>query len=279
MSEWTTVIKPTSSLLNLNLKELWKYRDLLVMFIKRDIVTVYKQTILGPIWFFVQPLLLMGVFAILGSIGGISTDGIPPPLFYIAGIVVWNYFSESFNTTSDTFMANSNIFGKVYFPRMIVPLSKVISALIKFLIQFLLFLAFWGYFLVTSDAVKPNAYAALLPLLVILMGGLGLGVGLIFTSLTAKYRDFKFLTIFLVQLLMYVSPVIWPASEMSQDWMRKISFFNPFSHVLEAFKYGFLGEGQLNLLGLLYASGLMIFLLIVGMLVFNKTEKTFMDTV
>jgi len=203
---WDLVIRPKRHLLDVNLKEVWDYRDLLYMFVKRDIVTVYKQTILGPIWFFVQPIMTMVVYVIVfGNIAQISTDGIPAPLFYLAGITLWNYFSESFTKTSTTFVTNANIFGKVFFPRLIVPLSVVISNIIKFFIQFALFLAVWGWYLRTGDTLHPNLWILSTVWLLLLMAGLGLGFGIIFSSLTTKYRDLNFVITFGVQLAMYAS--------------------------------------------------------------------------
>jgi lipopolysaccharide transport system permease protein len=277
---WTTVIEPKKSLLDLNLKELWAYKDLLGMFIKRDIVTVYKQTILGPIWFLVQPIMTMLVYIfIFGNVAGLSTDGLPKALFYLSGIVIWNYFSECFNQTSDTFTQNAQIFGKVYFPRLIIPLSKVISGLIKFLIQFILFLIVFAYYSFQSDQnIDPNRYISLLPLLIVLMAGIGLGAGLIFSSLTTKYRDLKFLIVFGVQLVMYATPIIYPLSSVGGK-MRALMFWNPFAHIIETFKYGFLGEGVMSWQGLAYSTGFMLVVLFLGVLIFNKTERKFMDTV
>jgi lipopolysaccharide transport system permease protein len=276
---WDLIIEPQQGLLDVNFKEIWDYRDLLFLFVKRDVVTVYKQTVLGPIWFFVQPIMTMLVYIVVfGNIAGIPTDGIPKPLFYLSGIIIWNYFSECFLKTSDTFTVNQDMFGKVYFPRLIIPLSKVVSGLIKFFIQFILFLVVYLYFLVDGVPVQLGFELLLVPYFIVLMALLGLGFGLIFTSMTTKYRDLKFLIQFGVQLLMYATPIIYPMSEIPEK-IRYFIFFNPLSHIVEGFKLAFLGQGSLTISGLLYSSACTLIVLIVGVLIFNKTEKTFVDTV
>lgn len=277
--EFDRVIKTKSSFFSLNLKEIWEYKDLLILFVKRDIITIYKQTILGPIWFFIQPLItaLTYIF-VFNGIAGLSTDGLPPALFYLAGITIWSYFSECFVQTSDTFTQNVNIFGKVYFPRVIIPLSKVISGLIKFAIQSILFLGFFLYYLFNTDVLEPNILILITPFLLILVAGLGLGFGLIFSSLTTKYRDLKFLMQFGIQLTMYASPIIYPLSEVKGKF-RDLMEWNPFAHIIEAFKYIFTGQGSFSINGLIYSGLFMLIILIMGLLVFNKTEKNFMDTV
>ena len=278
-SQWDQVIKPKRSLFDIRFGELWNYRDLLFMFIKRDIVTLYKQTILGPIWFFIQPVLTMLVYIVVFSnIAKIPTDEIPPPVFYLAGIVMWNYFAECFGQTSDTFFQNASIFGKVYFPRLILPISKIISALIKYFIQLLLFLAVTLYFFIEGANIKPNGAILLIPFLVILMAGLGLGSGIIFSSLTTKYRDLKFLISFGVQLLMYATPVIYPMSIIPAEY-RSLIMWNPIAHIIEAFKYAFLGTGELSSGGLLYASVFTLIILVAGVVIFVKTEENFADTI
>lgn len=277
--DWDLVIKPHKSLLDINLKELWDYRDLLTMFVKRDIVTVYKQTVLGPIWFFVQPIMTMLVYIVVfGNIANISTDGIPKPLFYLTGIIIWNYFSECFMQTSDTFSQNQEMFGKVYFPRLIMPMSKIVSGLIKFFIQFALFAGVYIYFILNGTIAGPNISILIIPYLVLLMAGLGLGFGLIFTSLTTKYRDLKFLIQFGVQLLMYATPIIYPMS-LIEGRLKAIIYWNPLSHIVEAFKYAFLGQGEMTAGGLAYASIFTFVVLVFGFLIFNKTERGFMDTI
>ena len=277
--KWDLIIEPQQGLLDVNFKEIWNYRDLLFLFVKRDVVTVYKQTVLGPIWFFVQPIMTMLVYILVfGNIAGIPTDGIPKPLFYLSGIIIWNYFSECFLKTSDTFTVNQDMFGKVYFPRLIMPLSKVVSGLIKFFIQFFLFMVVYLYFLVDGVPVQLGVELLLVPYFIVLMALLGLGFGLIFTSMTTKYRDLKFLIQFGVQLLMYATPIIYPMSEIPEK-IRYFIFFNPLSHIVEGFKLAFLGQGSLTTSGLLYSSFCTLIVLIVGILIFNKTEKTFVDTV
>lgn len=276
---WDIILKPTRGLLSINLKQVWNYRDLLFLFVKRDIITTYKQTILGPIWFFVQPILTMLIYVfIFGNVAKISTDGVPQPLFYIAGIILWNYFASCFSQTANTFVGNAGIFGKVFFPRLIVPLSQVISNLIKFCIQFTLFLVLFLYYFNVNNNIYPSLLIFLLPVLLVLMAGIGLGFGLIFSSFTTKYKDLKFLMQFGIQLLMYATPVIYPLStipEKYQFWFK----LNPLTHIIETFKTAFLGSGNFSLNGLLYSILFMCLTLIIGVLVFNKTEQNFMDTV
>jgi len=277
---WDLRIRPQSNLFDINFKDLWRYRDLLRMFVHRDIITVYKQTILGPVWFVVQPILTTAIYILIfGRIAKLSTDGLPMILFYLSGIVIWNYFSESFTQTSQTFIQNQNIFGKVYFPRLIMPLSKVVSGLIKFLIQFGFFIVIYLYFIFTGNpAIRPNLYILLTPYLVLLMAGLGLGFGIIFTSLTTKYRDLTFLVQFGVQLLMYASPVIYPVSAIPEKYKVYI-LANPVTPILESFKFAFLGSGSFSWELIGYSTLFTIAVLFVGILIFNRTEKTFMDTV
>lgn len=277
---WDLVVKPKSSLFEIPWADIWNYRDLLRMFVKRDIVTVYKQTILGPMWFVIQPIMTTLVYIVIfGNIAQISTDGLPKVLFYLSGIVIWNYFAESFNQTSTTFSQNAAIFGKVYFPRLIMPLSKVISALIKFIIQFGLFLAIYFYFLLSgNDQIHPNFNILLLPLYVIMMAGFGLGFGIIFTSLTTKYRDLNFLIVFGVQLLMYATPVIYPMSAVPGVY-RSFLQINPIAPLVEGFRYALLGTGNFSWGGLGYSFGFLVVLIIAGVVIFNRTEKNFIDTV
>jgi len=273
------IIQPRKNLLDLRLKELIRYYDLLVLFVKRDIVVTYKQTILGPLWFFIQPILTTLVFTVVfGNIAGISTDGIPQPLFYMSGIVIWNFFADCFMKTSNTFVTNAGLFGKVYFPRIIQPLSVVISNGLKFLIQFGLFLILYAYYLIKGVPVTPNGYILLFPFLLVLMALLGLGFGLIFSSLTTKYRDLTFLIQFGVQLLMYATPIIYPLSEIPEKY-RFLIWGNPVSHIIETFKYSFLGQGMFTLAGLLYSTVFTLVILFIGISIFNKTEKTCIDTV
>lgn len=278
--QWDLVIKPQSSLLDIPWADIWRYRDLLVMFVKRDVITVYKQTILGPIWFVIQPILTTAIYVLIfGNIAQISTDGMPKILFYLSGIVIWNYFAESFNQTATTFTANAAIFGKVYFPRLITPIAKVTSALIKFFIQFAFLLVVYFYFLLTgNEAIQPNMNILLIPVYVIMMAGLGLGFGIVFTSWTTKYRDLTFLLTFGVQLLMYATPVIYPVSTIPDKYKAYI-LANPMTSIVEGFKYALLGTGNFSWANLGYSFTFMVVLLFVGVIIFNKTEKSFIDTV
>lgn len=278
--EYSTVIKPKNKLLEVDFKEIWNYRDLLTMFVKRDIVTQYKQTILGPLWFFIQPALTTIMYMVVfGGIAKISTDGLPQPLFYLAGIVLWGYFSDCLNKTSSTFTTNQNIFGKVYFPRMIVPLSTVVSNLLRMAIQFLLFIAVYFYFVVSGVAVQPTWYALLFPILIIMLAGLSLGFGVIISSMTTKYRDLTILFTFFVQLWMYATPVIYPLSTITNEKLRLLMSLNPLTSIFEAFKYGMLGVGEFSWGGLGYSFAFMTILLAIGIVVFNKVQRSFMDTV
>lgn len=277
--QWDIVITPRKHLFDLQLREVWRYRDLLTLFVRRNVVAEYKQTILGPLWYFIQPLLTTIMFTVVfGNLAGISTDGIPPMLFYLAGITNWNYFAECLNKTATTFKDNQNIFGKVYFPRLVVPLSIVTTSLLKYGIQMLLFIGFYVYFLLQGVPVKPNATIALFPLLVIILAGLGLGFGLLFTSMTTKYRDLVFLLTFGVQLAMYATPVIYPLSEVP-DQYQWLAALNPMTAVIETFKYGILGRGTFDWGYLAYSFGFMAVVLLTGIAIFNRTEKNFMDTV
>jgi len=277
---YTTIIKPQNKLFEIDFKEIWRYRDLLVMFIKRDIVTQYKQTILGPTWYFIQPALTTIMYMVVfGGIAGISTDGLPQPLFYLAGIVLWQYFSECLNKTSATFTQNQHIFGKVYFPRLISPLSNVLSNLVRMSIQFLLFLIVYVYYVAVGVDVMPNTYALLLPLLIVMLACLSLGFGIIISSMTTKYRDLTILFTFIVQLWMYATPVIYPLSTITNEKIRMLMGINPLTSIFEAFKYGMLGVGQFSWGGLGYSFGFMVVLLLVGVVVFNKVQRSFMDTV
>ncbi|MDR3651949.1 MAG: ABC transporter permease [Paludibacter sp.] len=277
--EFNTIIKPKSKLLEVDFKEIWQYRDLFSMFVKRDIITQYKQTILGPTWFFVQPALTTIMYMIVfGGIAGISTDGLPQPMFYLAGIVCWQYFSDCLNKTSATFTTNQGIFGKVYFPRMIVPLSTVASNLVRMGIQFLLFVVVYVYYLIIGVHVAPNIYILLVPLVVIMLAGLSLGFGIIISSMTTKYRDLTILFTFIVQLWMYATPIIYPLSTMSakRQWIMAL---NPVTSLVETFKYGTMGVGTFSWGQLGYSFGFMIVLLTIGIVVFNKVQRSFMDTV
>ena len=281
MTQYDLIIRPKRHAFDINFKEIWQYRDLLRMFVKRDVITVYKQTVLGPIWFIVQPILTTIIYMVVfGNIAKISTDGTPMALFYLSGIVIWNYFAESFNQTSDTFTQNAAIFGKVYFPRLIMPLSKVVSGLIKFFIQLAFFLAVYAYYLVSDPGiVQANWTLALIPLYVVIMSMMGMGLGILFTSMTTKYRDLKFLITFGVQLLMYATPVIYPMSTIPEGKLKMFIMANPLSPIVEGFKYAFLGAGEVSWNGLGYSAGFTVVMLIIGIVVFHKTERNFIDTV
>ena len=272
-------ITPQNNLFDLRLKEIWRYRDLLVLFVRRDFVAKYKQTILGPIWFFIQPIFQTAVMAIVfGGMAGLSTDGIPPVLFYLAGVTAWNYFANCLRATSNTFTANAGLFGKVYFPRAVMPLSIVISNLIQFVIGMVLFLILYAYYALRGYALQPNTTLLLIPLLVILMGFMGLGLGMLVSALTTRYRDLQFLVEFGVQLLMYATPVILPLSAIPAKY-RLIMLANPMTGVIEAFKYGFFKTGAFSGSLLVYSASFTAVVFLLGLMIFNKTEKNFMDTV
>ena len=278
--EYTTIIKPKNRLFEVNIKEIWQYRDLFTMFVKRDIVTQYKQTVLGPTWYLIQPALTTIMYMVVfGGIAKISTDGLPQPLFYLAGIVVWQYFSDCLNKTSSTFTANQNIFGKVYFPRLIVPLSTVTSNLIRMFIQLFLFALVYVYYVYTGVHISPNIYILLMPLLIILLAGLSLGFGIIISSMTTKYRDLTILFTFVVQLWMYATPIIYPLSTITDERIRLAMMINPITSIVEAFKYGTMGVGTFSWGMLGYSFGFTVVLLIIGIVVFNKVQRSFMDTV
>jgi lipopolysaccharide transport system permease protein len=277
--KWDRQIRPQTDLFDINIGELWQYRDLLLLMVRRDFVATYKQTILGPIWFFLQPILTSLTYVIIfGKIAGIPTDGLPMILFYLAGTTLWNYFSECLNRTATVFKDNANIFGKVYFPRLIMPLSIVVSNLVKLVIQLALFLVFWLYYLLFKGTVHPNSYMLLTPLLVLIMGAQGLGFGMIISAMTNKYRDLVFLLGFGLQLAMYATPIIYPLSQIGPHY-RWLILANPMSAIVETFRFGFLGKGTFSWGALAYSSGVTVLILFFGTLIFNKVEKTFMDTV
>ena len=280
--EWDTIIENKSALLNIDLREVWRYRDLLAMYVMRDIITFYKQTILGPLWFVIQPLFTTIMFMfVFGGIAGISTDGIPQAVFYLAGLVCWNYFQDCLSKCADTFNANQAIFGKVYFPRLVVPLSIVISNLIKMAIQFTLFLAVYVYYFASGVDFHLNATLLLVPLLIAMLGCLGLGFGMIISSMTTKYRDLRFLITFGVQLWMYATPVIYPLSVMKNTYPKYIWVLvvNPLTAILETFKYAFTGVGEFNWLYLSYSIAFTILILLFGIIIFNRVQRNFMDVI
>ncbi|WP_309640427.1 ABC transporter permease [Flavobacterium sp.] len=279
MQEWESEIKAEDSLFSINFKEVWQYRDLLLMLVKRDYISTYKQTILGPIWFFVQPILTMIIYVILfGQIAKLSTDGTPQIVFYLSGITIWNYFSESLTKTSSVFRDNAAIFGKVYFPRLIMPLSIVVSALIKFGIQFTLFIAVVLYYTFIEHRIEPNVWVLATPFLLLLMSLFSLGLGMIFSSMTTKYKDLVFLLTFGIQLFMYATPVVYSMGSIPQkyQWIVKA---NPLTGIFECFRYAYLGSGSFNPNSLLFSTGVIVVLLGLGVVIFNKVEKSFMDTV
>ena len=277
--KWDLEIKPKNDLLKLNLIDVWNYRDLLVLLVRRDFVSFYKQTILGPLWFFLQPVLTTIMFTLVfGKMGGFSTDEIPQPLFYLAGVTLWNYFAECLTKTSTVFTTNASLFGKVYFPRLIMPLSIVASNLVRFAVQFLLFILVLIFYLVKGANIHLTFAAALFPILVILMAGMGLGLGMIISAMTTKYRDLSFLITFGVQLLMYATTVIYPLSS-APDKYRWLISANPMTSIIETFRYGFLGRGTFNWYSLGYTTLVTFLLVLIGTVVFNKVEKNFIDTV
>jgi lipopolysaccharide transport system permease protein len=277
--EWTEVIRPKRTWYDINLSEVWKYRDLVMIFVRRDFVSAYKQTILGPLWFLIQPLSTTIVFTVIfGKIAHLSTSNVPATLFYMTGVTAWNYFSSCLNKTSGTFINNAGIFGKVYFPRLTVPVSIIISNLITFLVQFLFLLCFWVYFYYIGATVHMNEYILLLPVLLILMALMGLGFGIIISSLTTKYKDLQFLVGFGVQLLMYASPIIYPLSSIP-DKYKTLVMLNPMTSIIETFKYALLGHGSFSWVMLGYSAVFTIVVLIAGILLFNKIEQRFIDTI
>lgn len=280
--EHNWAIEAKASLFDLKINEIWAYRDLLWLLVRRDVVSFYKQTILGPLWFFIQPLFTTIIFTfIFGNLAGISTDGLPKPLFYMAGITAWNYFADCLNKTSSVFKDNAGIFGKVYFPRLIMPLSIVVSNLVRFGIQMILFLLFMTYYYLVGANFQITSAILLFPFLLVLMALLGLGTGMIISAMTTKYRDLAFLISFGVQLLMYATTVIYPLSTAlikypEYAWIIK---YNPMTAIIETFRYGFLGEGSFSWLSIGYTSVITLTLLLFGIIVFNKVERNFVDTV
>jgi lipopolysaccharide transport system permease protein len=280
--QWSITMDAGSASIRKRAKELWRYRDLLVLFVRRDFVATYKQTVLGPLWFFLQPVLTALTFTIVfGRIANLSTGAYPRMIFYLSGIAGWAYFADCLTKTSATFISNAHIFSKVYFPRLIVPLSVAISNVMRFLIQLLLLFGFIVYYNMNGFAIHPNVFLFLLPLLVVVMAGLGLGFGILISSLTTKYRDFQFLVAFGVSLLMYLSPVIFPLSTVKPGLLRTIILCNPMSSVIETFRYALLGsENSFDLwMSLLYSTGFMILLLLTSLSVFYRVQRSFMDTV
>ncbi|WP_166382073.1 ABC transporter permease [Polaribacter sp. 11A2H] len=278
--KWLLEITPKNNLFDLNLKEVWEYKDLLFLFVKRDVITLYKQTILGPLWYLIQPLFTSIIFTLVfNNVAGIQTGGIPPFLFNLAGITTWNYFKDCLTQTADTFKKNEQIFGKVYFPRIIMPMSVVVSNLLKFGIQIFIFIIFYFYFLFAGYDVAPSKYVFLFPVLVLFMGMLGLGLGMIISSMVTKYRDLTFLVTFGIQLLMYISLVVLPLSLFQEKGFEWAVRYNPMAYIIETGRFMLLNEGSVSLFGIVYTVIITLVTLIVGVLIFNKTEKSFIDTI
>lgn len=279
---WDIEISSRNRIFDLKLKDVWHYRDLLIILVRRDFVSFYKQTILGPIWFFVQPIITIIMYTIVfGTLAGISTDGVPKPIFYLAGIIIWNYFSDCIIKTSTLFKDNAAMLGKVYFPRLVMPLSIILSNLVRFGIQFLLFFIMLIYYKLRGALILPNHFILLFPILILLIAGQGLGLGMMISAVTTKYRDLAFVVTFTVPLLMYTTTVIYPLSEAlakfhSYSWIVKL---NPITAVIETFRYGFLGQGSFSWHMLLYSVLSTSLMLITGTILFNKVEKNFIDTI
>jgi lipopolysaccharide transport system permease protein len=277
--EWSIHIKPHDGVFNLHLKDVWNYRDLLLLLVRRDFVAFYKQTVLGPLWFFIQPIFTTAIFIfVFNRMAGISTNGAPPALFYMSGIIAWNYYAECLTKTSTVFKDNANIFGKIYFPRLIMPMSIILSNLVRFGVQLILFLILYIYYTLSGVSPNTNSFVLLFPVIVVLMALQGLGIGLIITAMTTKYRDLVFLVTFGVQLLMYATPVIYPLSAAPVAF-RNIIVLNPLSGLIETFRYGFLSTGVFYPWAFAYSTIASIALFIVGLIVFNKVEKNFVDTI
>lgn len=276
---WDLIIKPKSKWFALHLDDLWRYRDLVLLFVRRDFVAQFKQTILGPIWFVLQPLITTVMFTIIfGNIAKLSTDGLPKILFYLSGNVLWMYFAECLTKTSGTFVNNANLFGKVYFPRLAVPVSVIISGLMRLGLQLAFFACFWAYFKLNGEAINIQWTICLLPLLVVLMAGISLGLGIIFSSLTTKYRDLRFLLEFGIRLIMYATTVIYPLSSIPEKW-KWLILANPMTPIIETFRHGVMGVGTFNWWHLAYSGSFMVVTLFIGTVIFTKVERTFMDTV
>lgn len=277
---WTMKIRPHERLWHIDLSEIWRYRDLIELFVRRNIVVQYKQTILGPLWYLIQPILTVIMnMVVFGNIAKMSTDGMPQALFYMAGNICWFYFSDCLNQTSNTFTANQNMFGKVYFPRLVVPIAVVISNLLRFVIQVGLFVILYLYFFVNDAPIAPNWAILLAPLLVVMLAGLGLGFGILISSLTTKYRDFTILFTFIVQLWMYATPIVYPISMVEEGTLRTLIMANPMTSIIEAFKYATLGQGYFSWFALGYSFLFMSVLLLFSVAIFNKVQRNFMDTV
>lgn len=278
-NSWNLLIRPKRHLLDINLREIWEYRDLIALFVRRDFVSKYKQTILGPFWFFLNPVISTFMYSLVfAGIAGISTEGYPPQLFYLSGIVAWSYFASCLNGTSSTFLTNAGIFGKVYFPRLVSPISVILSSVVQLAIQFFLLSAFLLYYKFRGYEINVNIYILFVPVIIINLAILGLGFGIIFSALTTKYRDLTNLLGFSVQLWMYITPIIYPTSSVPEKY-RMLVYINPVAPLVEAFKYGVIGAGEFNPIRLLYSLIFGLLLLFIGIILFNRTEQNFMDTV
>ena len=277
--EWTKVIESKHSLFDLELKEVWRYKDLVYMLVKRDFVTSFKQTILGPLWFFINPIFTTVMYVIVfGNIANLSTDGAPKMAFYLAGVTLWNYFSSCLTSSSNVFRGNASIFGKVYFPRLVMPVSIVVSNLMRFGVQFALFLIVLLYYLIVEQSVHPNLWILATPFLIVLMAAFAMGTGMIFSAMTTKYKDISMLLSFGVSLYMYITPVVYPVSSIPEKY-RWIAEYNPLTGIFECFKYAYLGVGDFTLGMLMYSTTFILIILFIGIIIFNKVEKSFMDTV
>lgn len=279
MNDWDLIIQPKTRWFDLHLSDLWRYRDLMILFVWRDFVASYKQTLLGPFWHLLAPLMSTLIFTVIfGEIARIPTDGVSPFLFYMCGLTAWNYFASCLTSISGVFLSNASLFGKVYFPRLTVPVSIVISSLVKFGIQFALFIGFMIFFYIRGSSIHPTLIILLMPYLLFVMAALGLGVGIIISSLTTKYRDLQILVGIGVQLLMYATPIVYPMSSVPEKY-RWLILINPMTPIIETFRYAFLGSGSFNITHLIYSTITTLILLFFGILLFNRVEKTFMDTV
>lgn len=277
---WTTIITPRDSLLAVDFKEMWRYRDLFALFVRRDITTMYKQTILGPLWFLINPVLQVLVYVVVfGGIAGVPTDGVPAPLFYLLGVAVWGYFSACVNGTSNSFVTNAHIFGKVYFPRMLMPLVSVTTQLVNFVVQLLVFAAVFAFYLFTGTPLVLSWRLLLFPLLILVLALMAMGFGMVISSMTTKYRDVQLLMSQFVSLWMYVTPVIYPLSMVKNPLLHTVMSLNPVTPIMETFKYCLLGVGDFSWGWLAYSVGMMLLLLLMGIVLFNRVQKSFMDTV
>lgn len=279
LSEWDNIIRPRRSWFDIDFKAIWRYRDLCMMYVKRNFITTYKQTILGPLWFLIAPIFTIVIYMfIFGGLAGISTEGVPQPLFYMAGILLWNFFTDCFNSSNNVFVSNAHVFGKVWFPRLVVPISGCISALFKAGVQLLLFIGIYIYCIFLDSALTPNWAVTLVPVLVLMLSLHAMSWGLIVSSITYKYRDLHVFIGFILQLFMYVTPVVYPLETIPEEY-KQIVMLNPLSSIFETFKYGCFNTGILDWSGLLYSLVFLIVVLTVSILVFNRAENTFMDTV